>query len=120
MTISLYRLWGRKSFGNRRKQSGRRCLLSSQFYCFGLSDLREEEQTKAEIVFRFCDYIFYSEKMPDGKEILIDSERNCVVDENDIEICKNYGYSKWLFIYMNQGVFLEGQRRRMRGEIVDE
>lgn len=44
---------------------------------------------------------------------------NCVVDENDIEICKNYGYSKWLFIYMNQGVFLAAARR-MRGEIVDE
>ena len=57
--------------------------------------------------------------MPDGKEILIDSERNCVVDENDIEICKNYGYSKWLFIYMNQGVFLAAARR-MRGEMVDE
>lgn len=40
-------------------------------------------------------------------------------DENDIEICKNYGYSKWLFIYMNQGVFLAAARR-MRGEIVDE
>ena len=41
------------------------------------------------------------------------------VDENDIEICKNYSYSKWLFIYMNQGVFLAAARR-MRGEFVDE
>ena len=40
-------------------------------------------------------------------------------NENDIEICKNYNYSKWLFIYMNQGVFLAAARR-MRGEIVDE
>ena len=112
-------LQGRKSFAIEENNQEEDAYYLRNFIASVCPDLREEEQTKAEIVFRFCDYIFYSEKMPDGKEILIDSERNCVVDENDIEICKNYGYSKWLFIYMNQGVFLAAARR-MRGEIVDE
>lgn len=112
-------LQGRKSFAIEENNQEEDAYYLRNFIASVCPDLREEEQTNAEIVFRFCDYIFYSEKMPDGKEILIDSERNCVVDENDIEICKNYGYSKWLFIYMNQGVFLAAARR-MRGEIVDE
>lgn len=112
-------LQGRKSFAIEENNQEEDAYYLRNFIASVCPDLREEEQTKAEIVFRFCDYIFYSEKMPDGKEILIDSERNCVVDENDIEICKNYGYSKWLFIYMNQGVFLAAARR-MRGEFADE
>ncbi len=66
-------LRGRKSFAIEENNQEEDAYFSSQFYCYCLSDLREEEQTKAEIVFQFCDYIFYSEKMPEGKEILIDS-----------------------------------------------
>lgn len=62
---------------------------------------------------------FCEKELPEGKEILIDSVRNCIINSDDMEVWKNYNYSKWLFIYMNQGVFLAAARR-MRGEIVDE
>lgn len=82
-------------------------------------EIVEKEESKAEIVFQLCDYLFCEKELPEGKEILIDSVRNCIINSDDMEVWKNYNYSKWLFIYMNQGVFLAAARR-MRGEIVDE
>lgn len=65
---------------------------------------------EAEMVFRFCPYIF---RVRDYSltEIYIDSERNCIIDESDVEAVKHYDYSKLLFIYMNQGTFMAAAKR---------
>lgn len=77
-------------------------------------DLVEMAEEEAEVVFRLCPYIFQVGDLS-RKEIYIDGDRNCILTEDDAEVCRNYQYSKLLFIYMNQGVFLAAARR-MREE----
>ena len=77
-------------------------------------DLVEMAGEEAEVVFRLCPYIFQVEDLS-RKEIYIDGDRNCILTEDDAEVCRNYQYSKLLFIYLNQGVFLAAARR-MREE----
>lgn len=72
--------------------------------------LEETEREQAEVVFRLCPYIFHVQDLQ-RKEIYIDSERNCIITEEDAEVVRNYQYSKLLYIYMNQGVFLAAARR---------
>ncbi len=69
------------------------------------SSMREAPQQEAEVVFRLCPYIFQQRSISQ-EEILIDGERNCIITEEDREAVDNYQYSKWLYIYMNQGTFL--------------
>lgn len=64
----------------------------------------------AEIVFHLCPYIFQVRDLS-RKEIYIDGERNCIISEDDAEAVRNYEYSKLLFLYMNQGVFLAAARQ---------
>lgn len=68
------------------------------------------EAGQADVVFHLCPYIF---KVKDFslKEVYIDSERSCIVNQDDVLTVQNYDYSKLLFIYMNQGVFLSAARR---------
>lgn len=79
----------------------------------GLSEVGREE---AEAVFRLCPYIFQAREyfrvkdFPSG-EIYIDTERNCILTEDDAEAVRNYGFSKMLFLYMNQGAFLASVKR---------
>lgn len=77
-------------------------------------ELVEMAEEEAEVVFRLCPYIFQVGDLS-RKEIYIDGDRNCILTEDDAEVCRNYQYSKLLFIYMNQGVFLAAARR-MREE----
>jgi hypothetical protein len=70
--------------------------------------------SEAEMVFRLCPYIFRVKDFS-LKEIYIDSERNCIINEDDVTAVQNYEYSKLLFIYMNQGVFLEAAKRYRNG-----
>ncbi|MCI5729955.1 MAG: glycosyltransferase family 2 protein [Eubacterium sp.] len=77
-------------------------------------DLVEMAEEEAEVVFRLCPYIFQVGDLS-RKEIYIDGDRNCILTEDDAEVCRNYQYSKLLFIYLNQGVFLAAARR-MREE----
>lgn len=77
-------------------------------------DLVEMAEEEAEVVFRLCPYIFQVGDLS-RKEIYIDGDRNCILTEDDAEVCRNYQYSKLLFIYLNQGIFLAAARR-MREE----
>lgn len=77
-------------------------------------ELVEMAEEEAEVVFRLCPYIFQVGDLS-RKEIYIDGDRNCILTEDDAEVCRNYQYSKLLFIYLNQGVFLAAARR-MREE----
>lgn len=72
-------------------------------------------QEEAEVVFRLCPYIFRVRDLS-LQEIYIDSERSCILNEDDVAAVQNYEYSKMLFIYMNQSVFLAAARR-MRKEV---
>lgn len=72
------------------------------------------EGEEADAVFRLCPYIFHVRDLS-RKEIYIDEDRNCIITEEDVQVCRNYEYSKLLFIYLNQGVFLAAARR-MRAE----
>lgn len=67
-------------------------------------------QEEAEVVFRLCPSIFCIRDVS-RKEIYIDPERSCILDEEDSIAVQNYEYSRMLFIYMNQSVFLAADRR---------
>lgn len=72
------------------------------------------KREEADVVFHLCPYIFHVKDFS-RKDVFIDEERNCIITEDDVQVCQNYEYSKLLFIYMNQGVFLAAARR-MREE----
>ncbi|MCH5265154.1 MAG: glycosyltransferase family 2 protein [Lachnospiraceae bacterium] len=75
-----------------------------------------EQREQADMVFHLCPYIFQVKEIPEN-EIMIDSDRNCIITEDDVVALQNYEYSKLLFIYMNQGAFLAAARRmRQKGE----
>lgn len=77
-----------------------------------LVEMSGEEE--AEVVFRLCPYIFHVRDLS-RREIYIDEERNCIITEDDARVIENYEYSKLLFIYLNQGVFLAAARRMRDG-----
>lgn len=82
----------------------------------GLEEMVSEE--KAEMVFHLCPYIFQVKDFS-LNEIYIDSERNCMLDKDDALAVQNYDYSKLLFIYMNQGIFMAASRNmRKKGDNV--
>lgn len=82
----------------------------------GMTEVSEKRE--ADVVLHMCEYIFgvrdYS-----LKEIYIDGDRSCMITPEDIEAVKNYEYSRMLFLYMNQGIFLAAARR-MQEEKEDE
>lgn len=65
---------------------------------------------QAEAVFHLCPYIFDVTDLS-RQHIYIDSERSCILTEEDALAVRNYGYCKMLFIYMNQSVFLEAAKK---------
>ena len=81
-------------------------------------DIMEVPETEAEVVFHLCPYIFKVRELS-RKEIYIDPDRSCIITEDDAETVRNYEYSKMLFLYMNQGVFLAAAKR-IREEMSDE
>lgn len=81
-------------------------------------DIVEVPKHEAEIVFHLCPYIFKVRDLS-RQEIYIDPERNCMITEDDVEAVRNYEYSRMLFLYLNQGVFLAAAKRireEMSGE----
>ncbi len=78
-------------------------------------DMGEVKKEEAEMILHLCPNIFKVKDLS-RKEIYIDSNRNCIITEDDAEIVKNYEYSKMLFLYMNQNVFLAAAKR-LREEI---
>lgn len=71
----------------------------------------------AQAVLHLCPYIFHVKELS-LQHIYIDSERNCIVDAEDVTAVQNYAYSKLLYIYMNQGVLLAAmeEMRREQGK----
>lgn len=77
--------------------------------------LVETEKENAQIVFHLCPYIFQVKDLT-RQEIYIDPDRSCIITEEDVEIVRNYEYSKMLFLYMNQEVFLAAANRMRKEE----
>lgn len=73
-------------------------------------NLRVVQEEQADVIFVLCPYIFEINDFS-LKNIYIDNERNCILDKEDVIAVKNYQYSKLLYIYMNQGVFLSAVKR---------
>lgn len=65
---------------------------------------------KADVVFRLCPYIFNVTDLS-LQYVYIDPDRNCILTEEDALAVRNYAYSKMLFLYMNQGVFLDAAHK---------
>lgn len=98
---------GKKSFCILAEGQEEDAMYLRNFLAKYNDSIKEVAREKAEVVFRLCPYIFQIQEFDlSGKEIMIDSERNCVLTKDDAEIVKNYQYSKMLYIYMNQDVFL--------------
>lgn len=57
-----------------------------------------------------CPYIFHVTDLS-LTYVYIDSERNCILTQEDALAVRNYSYSKMLFLYMNQGIFLDAVRK---------
>ena len=72
--------------------------------------MRQVDEREAEIVFTLCPYIFQVKDFS-LQHIYIDGERNCIISEDDANVVQNYQYSKLLYIYMNQGVFLAATKK---------
>lgn len=53
-----------------------------------------------------CDYVMHV-RDGDRKIVYIDTENNCILDDEDWTAVENYAYCKSLFIYMNQAPFLD-------------
>lgn len=73
-------------------------------------DIREVKREEAEMILHLCPYIFDVKDLS-RNEIYIDSNRNCIITEDDAEMVRNYEYSRMLFLYMNQGVFLAAAKK---------
>ena len=65
-----------------------------------------ENASQADVTFALCPYIFQVTDLSLEK-IYIDPDRNCIITKEDALAVQNYSYSKMLFLYMNQGIFLE-------------
>lgn len=64
----------------------------------------------ADKIFSLCDYIMHLQQIDTGK-IYIDDTLNVLENDDDILVVQNYAYSKSLFIYMNQELFLSAAEK---------
>lgn len=69
-----------------------------------------EKKEDAELIFSMCDYIMQIQDFSFNK-IYIDTNRNLLVTEEDAMLVQNYNFSKTLFIYMNQNLFLDAVKK---------
>lgn len=67
---------------------------------------RRQDPESADFTICLCDYVMQV-RNGDRSIIYIDTENNCILDEEDWTAVENYAYSKSLFIYMNQAPFLD-------------
>lgn len=65
-----------------------------------------DSAAKADVVLCPCDYVM-NVRNGDRNIVYIDTENNCIIDEDDWKAVENYHYAKSLFIYMNQAPFLD-------------
>ena len=73
---------------------------------------RVEQESDADVTIVVCPYIMRCkrEQYPEKNQIVLDSYKNVILDESDWEAVSQYDYAKSLFIYMNQGAFLEATK----------
>lgn len=64
-----------------------------------------ESPEMADVCIKPCDYVMNLNESTTS--ICIDIDGNCVLDVADWEVVKNYAYSKSLYIYLNQPIFLD-------------
>lgn len=79
----------------------------------------ETSEEEAKLVLELVPYIFRVKDFSLDK-IYIDGSRNCLLDEEDVMAVANYEYSKMLYLYMNQPVFLEACRELHKGGTKNE
>lgn len=72
--------------------------------------MQETEPQKSQVKLALCDYIM---KVKDFsmEKIYVDEYHNVFSDDSEAEIIRNYAYSRALFIYMNQNLFMENLRK---------
>ena len=70
------------------------------------------KRTDAEVTIAVCPYIMRCkrEQYPEKDQIILDSYKNVILNESDWEVVAQYDYAKSLFIYMNQGAFLDATK----------
>lgn len=68
--------------------------------------VKTEKQEEADTIFSMCDYVMHINEIKEDR-IYIDTSMNILENEEDVLLVKNYNFSKTLFIYMNQNLFLE-------------
>lgn len=81
--------------------------------------IKTEKREEADTIFSMCDYVMKVTE-PKENQIYIDSSMNVLENEEDLLLVKNYEFSKTLFIYMNQNMFLasvEKVRRSIKKNI---
>lgn len=61
---------------------------------------------EADFTLCLCDYVMHV-RNGDHAVVYLDSENNCILDEDDWMAVENYEYSRSLFIYMNQAPFID-------------
>lgn len=73
---------------------------------------RVEQESDADVTIVVCPYIMRCkrEQYPEKNQIVLDSYKNVILDESDWEAVSQYDYAKSLFIYMNQGAFLDATK----------
>ncbi len=78
---------------------------------------RVEQESEAEITIAVCPYIMQCkrEQYPGEDQIVLDSYKNVILNESDWEAVSQYDYAKSLFIYMNQGAFLDATKALREG-----
>lgn len=72
--------------------------------------MEETEPQKSEVKIALCDYIM---KIKDFsmEKIYVDEYHNVFSDCGEAKMIQNYSYSRALFIYMNQKLFVENMRK---------
>ena len=72
--------------------------------------IKVKQPEDADIIFSMCDYVMeIAERKP--KQIYVDNYMNVLENEEDMLLVKNYKFSKTLFLYMNQNIFINATER---------
>lgn len=73
---------------------------------------RIREAKNADVKVTLCPYVMQCKKEDgnEGNQIMLDAEKNVILDDNDWEAVEHYTFAKSLFIYMNQGAFLDATK----------
>ena len=64
----------------------------------------------ADVVFEMCENIFRVKDLS-LERVYIDTFRNAVMDDEDVEALREYDYSKLLYVYMNQDILIDAVKR---------